>query len=1123
VSDQQEFLDFEGASARDRLIDALRIELLGPEAPDEVLKQSPNTRYLVGMLAPGGTPLDPVEDDAMENSEGEEQPDGQVPLAASLDPSSIGISFAVESDSPPIPVSLRWGRYEKVEKAEEEVADESTSLERDDDPETTANHKKRRAIEWPRTQHEVVHELEIAPTEGLRIEDVADGVQLQWIGRPLGDAIVFSVFLVNSLEAPDDRRPPDEDWLYQPEIEVIAESASIVARDTEIGKVNPDPDIASADLTYRHRRELATGHGVSTDWDLADGTVDRATRVWTTVVPQSEVPIVSPAGAGIDPIEMDDLAAADGETLVALLAPLADAYAAWIEDRRAELPDIKEGLRQVGSDHLDVASDALARMREGIEVLRTHSDATKAFNFANRAMALQLRKTITVRARRRGLPDPQGITPTWRPFQMGFILQCLASLADPSHADRSLADLLWFPTGGGKTEAYLGLTAFTLAHRRIRKDFGGLETGVGTSVLMRYTLRLLTIQQFQRALGLLCACETLRLDDAETWGAERLTIGLWVGQAATPNNYADSKAALAQLMADRQVYEGSPYQVLFCPWCGEDLEPKHYTCSDDLERTLVHCSSAECDFGPTRSQLGLPVLMVDEEIYRNPPSLLLATVDKFAQMPWNGKIQALFGRVHRLCPRHGYISGAEQHSNNHRETKAHRAAVVSPCGRLAPPDLIIQDELHLISGPLGTLVGIYEAAVQALCIREIEGETIRPKVVSSTATIRRAASQVEGLFGLEVAVFPPLGLEADESFFARRAEPEEAPGRTYVGIYAPGKSVKTALVRVYGTLLSRALAEFEADPTPESDAYMTLVGYFNSLRELGGALRLVEDDVPARLNVLRRRGFGPRRNIYESQELTSRISSSQIPRRLQQLERTFIDKETGAFPVDVLLASNMLSVGVDIDRLGLMVVSGQPKTSAEYIQATSRVGRVHPGLIIDVFNWIRPRDTSHYERFRHYHETFYRHVEATSVTPFSARARDRALPAVLASYVRLAEESSASESAARDFRKDSPAAARIMEFLTRRAFDATNREDVRTETDMQLRNLIDDWDDWATDTDPELVYTQRGIGTGTPVPPRLNLLSRMEQRGAKGCWPAAGSLREVEPEVDVVLRDAGTI
>lgn len=640
---------------------------------------------------------------------------------------------------------------------------------------------------------------------------------------------------------------------------------------------------------------------------------------------------------------------------------------------------------------------------------------------------------------------------------------------------------------------------------------------------MRYTLRLLTIQQFQRALTLQCACEQLRLADTATWGGERFTIGLWVGQGATPNSFKDSKEAVERLRDGHNVYRSSPYQVLYCPWCGENLTPFQYTCDEDLERTLVHCASMDCEFAARNSRLGLPVLMVDEEIYRSPPSLLLATVDKFAQMPLNGKIQALFGRVDRHCSRHGYLTRAEQHSNTHRATRSSKAASVSPCGRLAPPDLIIQDELHLISGPLGTLVGLYEVAVQALCMREIDGTTVRPKVVSSTATIRRAKSQVEGLFGLDVAVFPPLGLEADRSFFAQPADPAKAPGRTYVGVYAPGKSVKTALVRVYGALLSRGLLEFEAVPTPESDAYMTLVGYFNSLRELGGAVRLVEDDVPARLRVLRRRGFGPTRTIYENRELTSRIPSSQIPARLQQLERTFIGKESGAFPIDVLLASNMLSVGVDIDRLGVMVVSGQPKTSAEYIQATSRVGRVHPGLIVDVFNWIRPRDTSHYERFRHYHDTFYRHVEATSVTPFSARARDRALPAVLAAYVRLADEASSPESAAALFRQDNPAAARIVKFLVQRAFEATNRADVRVETELQLRNLIDAWDNWATDDDPELVYTRYGIGNPRTAPPRLNLLRSMEQRGGSGCWPVAGSLREVEPEVDVVLRDDGTI
>lgn len=1121
MGDPKPAIPVDGDTVRERLINALRLELLGPETADEVLSQSPNTRYLVSMLAPAGTALDPVEDEAFEGEEAEEQSEGHAPTAASLDPSSIGISLAVMAGTDPVSVLLRWGEYEKVEKPPQ-LGGEEADVERDGNPDDAAKRNQRPTFEWPRTQHEAMRALAVRATDGLERDVLAPGVDMQWVARELDDVVVFSIFLVNARDAPPDTRPDDADWLYQPHIEVRADAAVIVAREMAGGIAAADPDIASADLTYRKRRELATGHGVSADWELVEGMVDRATRVWTTVIPDRGVPIVSPAGSGVPHLNMDELADADGERLAFILSPLTNAYEAWIEERDHELESIEPSLRPVGRDHLLLARDALERMREGIDLLRTDDSARAAFNFANRAMALQLRKSAKIRARRRGLKPTEGAPPRWRPFQMGFILQCLASLADTQHGDRGLADLLWFPTGGGKTEAYLGLTAFTLAHRRLRRDPEGLLTDDGTSVLMRYTLRLLTIQQFQRALTLMCACEQLRLADTRTWGSARFTIGLWVGEGATPNNFGDSKDAVERLRNGQKVYRSSPYQVLYCPWCGEDLTPFQYTCDEDLERTLVHCASMTCEFAARNSRLGLPVLMVDTEIYRSPPSLLLATVDKFAQMPLNGKIQALFGRVARFCPRHGYLTTAEAHPQSHRATKASKATSVTSCARLAPPDLIIQDELHLISGPLGTLVGLYEVAVQALCTREIEGITIRPKVVASTATIRRAKSQVEGLFGLDVAVFPPLGLEADRSFFAQPADPVEAPGRVYVGIYAPGKSVKTALVRVYGALLSRALLEFEADPAPESDAYMTLVGYFNSLRELGGAVRLVEDDVPARLRVLRRRGFGPARTIYENQELTSRISSSQIPERLQQLERSFIGKKQGAYPIDVLLASNMLSVGVDIDRLGLMVVSGQPKTSAEYIQATSRVGRVHPGLIIDVFNWIRPRDTSHYERFRHYHDTFYRHVEATSVTPFSARARDRGLPAVLAAYVRLEANASSPESAAALFRHDNPAAARILMLLSQRAYDATNREDVRVETEMQLRNLIDAWENWAKDTDPKLVYTRHGLGPKAG-PPRLNLLRSMERRGGTGCWPVAGSLREVEPEVDVVLRGHGAI
>ena len=595
-----------GDTVRERLVNSLRLELLGPESPAEVLHQSPNTRYLVGMLAPAGTTLDPVEDETFEGEEAEEQTEGQAPVAASLDPSSIGISFAVEAGSDPVSVVLRWGEYAKLEKPGVGTDVSELPVERDGDPGETATQRERSVFEWPRTQCEVARTLPVRVTDGVQKDSLTPGVEMQWLGREIRSMIVFSIFLVNAREAPRAARPEDTSWIYQPEIEVSVGEPVIVARDLAVDTIDPDPDIASADLTYRRRRELATGHGVSADWELADGSVERAMRVWSCVIPDRGVPIVSPAGEGVAPLGMDELARADGGELASLLSPLADAYKCWICDRDQELVSIDEPLRKVGRDHLLLARDALVRIEAGIELLRTDESARAAFNFANRAMALQLRKSTEVRARRRSLEPPDAVDPRWRPFQMGFILQCLASVADSQHGDRDLADLLWFPTGGGKTEAYLGLTAFTLAHRRLRTDPEGLEMEAGTSVLMRYTLRLLTIQQFQRALALLCACEHLRLEDTVRWGNERFTIGLWVGQGATPNSYADSKDAVEKLRMGQKVYKSSPYQVLYCPWCGEELTPFQYTCDDDLERTLIHCASLDCEFFRTEFPARFP-------------------------------------------------------------------------------------------------------------------------------------------------------------------------------------------------------------------------------------------------------------------------------------------------------------------------------------------------------------------------------------------------------------------------------------------------------------------------------------------------------------------------------------
>jgi len=522
--------------------------------------------------------------------------------------------------------------------------------------------------------------------------------------------------------------------------------------------------------------------------------------------------------------------------------------------------------------------------------------------------------------------------------------------------------------------------------------------------------------------------------------------------------------------------------------------------------------------------------VVDQEIYREPPSLVLATVDKFAQMAWNGRIRALFGRVDRRCPRHGFIVQGESHANTHFETAGLPSAVVQNLALpLAPPDLIIQDELHLISGPMGSLVGIYEAVIDGMSTKSSEEGPVRPKVVASTATVRRAQTQIRALFDRDAEIFPPLGIDASDSFFA--VEDETTPGRLYVGVFGPGKSIKTTLVRTYSALLSRAKLEFESasltDPNGKSvdvaDAYMTLVGYFNSLRELGGVLRLLDDDVPARLRVLSRRRFGPQRLLFEKdRELTSRRASSEIADTLEALDRTFKSVEAGAYPIDVLLASNMISVGVDIDRLGLMVVSAQPKTSAEYIQATSRVGRTHPGLIIEVYNWIRPRDISHYERFAHYHDTFYRHVEATSVTPFSERARDRALRGVLASFVRQDVPGMAiPEASAGSFDQSLDRVQEIVEAIRDRSYRVTSNENVADETGLLIKSLAEDWDNLAH-TEEGLVYSVRGVpSTGRRaregVRPPAVLLKPMERTTAMGAWLVAGSLREVEEEVDVVL------
>lgn len=1011
---------------RQELEESILHELLGPAGGinEEINERHVYERYLVGMLAPLNNSYEaPGTDDelAVGNDNGEEGTvEAPNPFGKTIFPSSLGMTFCLEGEVSVIRVTARWGRYEKAYS----------------DSETTDKGNPRRV--WKREQINEQKKITLQDGE-LRTWDVKPSVVVTGIARRQDAQWIVSLFLVNGQQELEINKDPA--WLFQPEL--IVESPdpanpAIFCRRSgkrKAGKSDPnffDEEMAM-EMLYRKCTEFAIGHGVSVHATPDPNNYEQAVRIETKVVPSWEVAKVTPPGkdeiralAGLV-LSMKELAETPDGELASKLNPLPDAYREWIEEQERKIPGLADEYKLGAQQAVSNCRNTLKRIRDGVVLISTNPEAAEAFRFANRAMYLQRVQTLKAMKKRSGAGNdeaaalsPSEENPTWYPFQLAFLLLNLPSLTDLNHPDRTsethgISDLLWFPTGGGKTEAYLGLTAYTLGIRRLQGDRYGRDGENGVAVLMRYTLRLLTLQQFQRAAALICACEEIRRNEPSKWGRNPFRIGLWVGGITTPNKTGESKEAIEKIRSNQayQISNGTPHQLTNCPWCGHVIDPKSNIVVESFPggsaRTIIYCGDpmGNCPFSSAQSEgEGLPVLVVDEEIYRRLPALLIATVDKFAQMPWNGAVQMLFGQVNGYCDRHGFRSPEIEDKDRHNAGGRYPRAQTTPRTALRPPDLIIQDELHLISGPLGSLVGLYETAVDSLCSWEANGQTVRPKVIASTATIRQARDQIYKLFLRNVQIFPPQCIDIEDNFFSKQRETgERYPGRRYLGICAPGKRLKAALIRVYVAQLSAAQAMYEKYGSIV-DPWMTLVGYFNSIRELGGMRRMIDDDVAARLQKMDRRGLAIRKYLV-TRELTSRITSTDIPFILDQLEKAFDPTKTPQEipprerPIDVLLATNMISVGVDVSRLGTMITAGQPKSTAEYIQATSRVGRSKPGLVITVYNWARPRDLSHYEAFENFHARFYQHVEALSLTPFSSGAVDRGLAALLVSLVRL--------------------------------------------------------------------------------------------------------------------------
>ncbi|MDX3524434.1 helicase-related protein [Streptomyces scabiei] len=1062
----------------DSLLGALRQDLLGPVGgPDEVLTDdAPITMYPVGVLFPRSQPDRPgssAPSGPAEQGELESERDGLdlVPLGTRQDieegpgdlgvslanvrmPSSIGLTFAVD---PTVSARIRLTVHTAV-YTPEDAEGNPVSAKR-----TEARSTKAQREHWRRSALRIEPvDVDVTQPGLLNPFDLHPGLELRVLVRPRSGSdgtVTVTATVVNSLKVGQfDLR--DAHCFYQPELIVTAEDGSapvFVARPTALDAV--DSEHALSRLLYRHAPSFATGHGCAAHWDwppppVGSVSTDRpaVSTLRTEFVPSQEV-LLTDSNPEIDDkaLTMYRLGTDPAHEVVSALRTLLSGYERWIETQEGQarlLHDTEHG--RIAAEQVQLCRRALRRMHEGVDLLEDDEQPNilRAFRLANLAMADQRARTAWIKDGRSGEPDTHA--GRWRPFQIAFILLCLAGIVAPDHEDRKVSDLLWFPTGGGKTEAYLGLIAFTTFLRRLRDG----DAGAGVTVLMRYTLRLLTLQQFERAAALICAMELLRAADPASLGHEEISIGMWVGRSATPNTLAVAASKLADLVRNEnlQLETENPVQLRNCPWCGESLRAADYSVDESAVRMTVNCPSGTCDF----HWGGLPVHLIDEAVYAHRPTLVIATVDKFASMPWRPASAALFNRD---------VDGVR------------------------PPELIVQDELHLISGPLGTLTGLYETAVDALAER--------PKVIASTATIRRADEQGARLFARSVEQFPPSGLDSRDSWFAVETPRERKAARRYVGLLTSSTSQATLLIRVYASLLHRAHTH---DAPPEvKDAYWTLIGYFNSLRLLSAAELQVLDDVQERLGHLALRDGVKARRADALTELSSRANSSDISRRLKAVERPLPMPDV----LDVLLATNMISVGVDVDRLGLMAVMGQPQTTAEYIQATSRVGRRHPGLVAIMLNSTRSRDRSHYEDFQSFHSALYREVESTSVTPFSARARDRGLHAVVVALARLMLPAAS----------DNKAAARVEDFVI------NLRETVGTllldrvaavepaeleSTSAAFEDFVGWWQDEAL-ASPNLVYE---APRGSRVPA---LLANYDDESPDASpWKTLWSLRDVD-------------
>ena len=591
---------------------------------------------------------------------------------------------------------------------------------------------------------------------------------------------------------------------------------------------------------------------------------------------------------------------------------------------------------------------------------------------------------------------------SWRLFQIVFVVSLILDITayEPelllddeikNKAKTDDIDILYFPTGGGKTEAFLGILIFNLFFDRMRGKT------CGNTAFLKYPLRLLSVQQVQRVSNILARAEMIR-KEAGIEG-EEFSLGYFVGEGNTPNRIDENKELEKTLLEMSPDELDDTYRLLdVCPFCREETVHVVY---DETKKALRHiCSNPNCE-----SHGLLPLYMVDDDLYRVIPSVIISTVDKMTAIGLNLRFHNLLCGATYKCPVHGYtarkkclVSGCKCDPADFKKIKMKDPA----------PSLLIQDELHLIKESLGAYDAHYETLIEYF-VKSFSGSNRGMKVIGATATISAYAEQAKHLYWKNAIRFQSSSTYLDHNFYSD-IDPDDI-GRIIIG-YAPfGKAIVNSVayslqylkkvvvdlfknpqnvlslkgIQIEGTEEERikAVKELEED-------YWIILEYNNVKMESNRVLQAIEDPINTELIA---DGITP----LVAKKMTGDDTFQEVRSTLSAIEHAA--SVVNDLEFNMIAATSMISHGVDADRFNLMLFYGMPGNTAEYIQAYSRVGRKHPGVVIDIMRPSREKDQSYLKNFVKFHEYKDILVDSVSINRWATKAVESTLPGVLSAIL----------------------------------------------------------------------------------------------------------------------------